>query len=256
MEPWQPWVPPGGLAGGAAKGGRGVWPLLAIALTRSHFSAKNCNQGRPLIRLPAAGWGKQQCHLGTAKNPTPNGRPQRRGKDAPQGRMARSGTGLLAWAVLLAFWASHAWRTRGALKLAGLLLLAAMAMALPLLLGRPDLWQSLSGRLSYLTASMGSSTPWQWLFGQGLTITRPTDSLPTLLLLQGGLLSLVAFYGLLFWAWMHSPMVRPFLLVVALGSLTLPITELIPIDLLLGLCLHGALQLRVEACGHPAQTLN
>ena len=43
-----------------------------------------------LIRLPAAGWGKQQCHLGTAKNPTPNGLQQRRDKDAPTGPMARS----------------------------------------------------------------------------------------------------------------------------------------------------------------------
>jgi hypothetical protein len=32
--------------------------------------------------------GKRGSHLGTAENPTPNGLPQRRGKDAPQGRMA------------------------------------------------------------------------------------------------------------------------------------------------------------------------
>ena len=41
--------------------------------------------------------GKRGSHLGTAKNPTPNGRPQRRGKDAPQGRMARSLTQREDW---------------------------------------------------------------------------------------------------------------------------------------------------------------
>ena len=56
-SPGQPWAPPGGLVGGATQGGRGVWPLLAIALTRSHFSAKNCNHrgalaGEWLMDLP------------------------------------------------------------------------------------------------------------------------------------------------------------------------------------------------------------
>jgi len=32
--------------------------------------------------LLAAGGGKRGSHLGTAENPTPNGRPQRHGKDA------------------------------------------------------------------------------------------------------------------------------------------------------------------------------
>jgi hypothetical protein len=41
-----------------------------------------------LSLLLEAGGGKRGSHLGTAENPTPNGRPQRHGKDAPQGRMA------------------------------------------------------------------------------------------------------------------------------------------------------------------------
>jgi hypothetical protein len=47
--------------------------------------------------LLTPGGGKRRSHLGTAENPTPNGQPQRRGKDAPQGRMARSLTRREDW---------------------------------------------------------------------------------------------------------------------------------------------------------------
>lgn len=161
--------------------------------------------------------------------------------------LARSGTGLLSWAIVMAVWVSSIWRphapsTRLSLKLLGLLLLGAVALRLPHLLGRADLWQSLGGRLGALNSALGSSSPWQWWFGQGLVTNKPTDSLPTLLILQGGLLALLAFYGLLVWAWQRDREARPFLLAVSLGSLTLPITELFPINLLLALCLHATLK--------------
>jgi len=41
--------------------------------------------------------GKRGSHLGTAENPTPNGKPQRCDKDAPTGRMARSLTQREDW---------------------------------------------------------------------------------------------------------------------------------------------------------------
>ena len=41
--------------------------------------------------------GKRGSHLGTAKNPTPNGQPQGCDKDAPPGRMARSLTQREDW---------------------------------------------------------------------------------------------------------------------------------------------------------------
>ena len=157
--------------------------------------------------------------------------------------LARSGTGLLIWVVLMAFWANRAWRPHPALKLMSLTLLAPIALALPLLLGRSDLWQSLSGRLSILNSGMASSSSWQLFFGQGLLHGRPTDSLPAQLLLEGGLLALVAFYGLLAWAWFHDPQARPFLLAVSLTSLTLTVGQLFPINFLLAISVNRSLML-------------
>ncbi len=157
--------------------------------------------------------------------------------------LARSGTGLLIWVVLMAFWGSRSWRPHPALKLIGLTLLALIALALPLLLGRPDLWQSLNGRLWVLNSVMANSSSWQWLFGQGLLHGKPTESLPAQLMLEGGLLALVAFYGLLVWAWCHDQQARPFLLVAALSSLTLTIVELFPLNFLLALGLNRSLNL-------------
>jgi len=155
--------------------------------------------------------------------------------------LARSGTGLLIWVVLVAFWANRAWRPHPALKLIGLTLLAPIALALPLLLGRSDLWQSVSGRLSMLNSALSSSSSWQLLFGQGLLHGRATESLPAQLLLEGGLFALVAFYSLLAWAWFHDSQARPFLLAVSLSSLTLTIGQLFPINFLLALSLNRSL---------------
>lgn len=157
--------------------------------------------------------------------------------------LARSGTGLLIWVVLMAFWANRAWHPHQALKLQGLTLLVPIVLALPLLLGRFDLWQSLSGRLSMLNSSIASGSSWQLLFGQGLLHGRPTDSLSAQLLLEGGLLALVAFYGLLVWAWCHDRQARPFLLAASLSSLTLSISELFPVNFLLALSINRSLML-------------
>ena len=156
--------------------------------------------------------------------------------------LARSGTGLFMWAVLMAFWTNRSWRLHLALKLIGLMLLSATTTVFPLFLGRPDLWQSVLGRLRALYWGITSnSSLWQWLFGQGLFHGRSADSLPTHLLLVGGLLALIAFYGLLVWAWCYDRQARPFLLVTALGSLTLNIVEVFPVNFLLALSINHIL---------------
>ena len=63
-----------------------------------------------------------------------------------------------------------------------------------------------------------------------------------LLLVQGGILAVAAFYGLLLRGLMMDRRARPFLLSVLLCSLTLNVTELFPIDLLLAVALCRSLQ--------------
>ena len=157
--------------------------------------------------------------------------------------LARSGTGLLIWVVLMAFWANRAWRPHPAMKLVGLPLIAAIALALPLLLGRSDLWQSLNTRLQHFRFDLDAQfmNGNQLLFGQGLLHGRPTESLPAQLLLEGGLLAIITFYGLLVWAWCHDRQARPFLLAVSLSSLTFTIGQLFPVNFLLALSINRSL---------------
>lgn len=186
--------------------------------------------------------------------------------------LARSATGLLGWLVLLCWCIGsnrlglgqdaaslRRWvpvRRRLALT-AATTVLVLLLCALPQLLGRPDLWRSPLGRWQALADGMAASGPLQWLFGQGLAANSnqllsllgpqaalhaaSSDGMPVLLLLQSGLVGVAAFYGLLLWAWRRDQTARPFLLTVGLASLTLNITELFPINLLLGLCLAGLL---------------
>lgn len=175
--------------------------------------------------------------------------------------LSRSATGLIGWLALLLWRASPTWlaRRRSLSRFAPVLLLVLPLLVglLPRLLGRPDLWRSPLGRWQSLTSGMADAGPLQWLFGQGLAAnsnqllsllgpqaalhTEPSDGMPVLLLLQSGLVGLFAFYGLLLWAWRRDPAARPFLLCAGLASLTLNITELFPLNLLLGLSLAGLL---------------
>jgi hypothetical protein len=175
--------------------------------------------------------------------------------------LSRSATGLIGWLALLIWRLAPTWlaRRRGLSQLAPVLLLVLPLFLglLPRILGRPDLWRSPLGRWQALTSGMADAGPLQWLFGQGVAANSnqllsllgpqatlhpdPSDGMPVLLLLQGGLVGLAAFYSLLLWAWGRDPHARPFLLCVGLASLTLNITELFPINLLLGLSLAGLL---------------
>ena len=119
--------------------------------------------------------------------------------------LARSGTGLLIWLVLISFWANRSWRAHPEMKLGSLTLIAAISPALPFVLGRYDLWQSIGGRIEDLILIMENSDLLEWIFGHGLSYAKPTDSLPEFLL-QGGLVAVAAFYGLMLWTWCQTSM--------------------------------------------------
>jgi hypothetical protein len=192
--------------------------------------------------------------------------------------LARSGAGLVTFLALYG-WFGLRWllsrvpqrtaRLLGGLLIAGLT--GGLLAGLPHILGRPDLFQSIGGRLAGLSEQLHSQEPTVLLFGQGLgaagnrlaTILRGhhplqplldpwirdpaplqnTDSMLALLIAQGGLLAVLAFYGLLLWAFHRDRSARPFLLTILLGSLTLNITEIFPLDLLLALSLNRSLLL-------------
>lgn len=190
--------------------------------------------------------------------------------------LSRSATGLIGWLALLLWRTAPTWlpRRRRLGRLVPVLpfVLLLLGGLLPRLLGRPDLWQSPLGRWQALTAGMADAGPLQWLFGQGLAAnsnqllsllgpqaalhSAPSDGMPVLLLLQSGLVGLASFYGLLLWAWHRDPDAHPFLFCLGLTSLTLNITELFPLNLLLGLSLAGLLNPCAElperaASGNP-----
>jgi hypothetical protein len=70
-----------------------------------------------------------------------------------------------------------------------------------------------------------------------------------LLLVQGGILAVLAFYGLVVRAMVQDPCSRPFLLGILLCSLTLNVTELFPVDLLLATAPCRSLQTTTDRAG-------
>jgi hypothetical protein len=198
--------------------------------------------------------------------------------------LARSGTGLLLLIPVAGLGLVHQRRLRrparagsGALQCGPaqsmgllLLLLALLAGALPRLLDRPDLYQSLLGRWLPLSQALQVDHPLQLLFGRGLAragnvisaviggnhplqpwvtawVGKPaiaqTDSLLVVLLVQGGLLAVLAFYGLLLWGMGRDPQARPFLAAVLPCSLVMNLFEVFPLGILMALCLNRCLLL-------------
>jgi len=152
------------------------------------------------------------------------------------------------------------------------LTMAALVLALPQLLGRQDLFESLwsdTGRFGTLKAALLDHPLAQVVLGRGLGVNTnlalnllgsggqnalgaatPIDALPTDstlggLVIQVGILGALLFYASLLWAGMRDPVARPFYAVVALGSLTINVTELFPVNLLLGIAwAHSVWQIR------------
>ena len=162
--------------------------------------------------------------------------------------LARSGGGVAGLSLLAAGLVLKDRRPRPGQLLALLLAFVLLTAALPRLLRRPQLLDSPAGRLRTVRIWLHSPhTPQEWLLGYGLasqisqspTISASVgqapsargpdaDGMPQLLLAQGGLLALVAFYGLLAWCFVQDPPLRLFWFALVITSLSLRVTEVFP----------------------------
>ncbi len=174
-----------------------------------------------------------------------------------------SGTGMLGLGVFFAmalferFGAKH----RRLLVIANGLLLLALVVLLPDLLGRPRLFDSLWGRIGGLGTILADRSIWSVVFGSGLGVDTNTagmlvrmlgpeafpryaglpsgvgESMLASLLVQIGLVGTLLFYGSLMWAAVRDRQARVFYAVVAICSLVLQVAELFPVNFLLGVAL-------------------
>jgi hypothetical protein len=185
--------------------------------------------------------------------------------------LARSGTGVMGL-VLVALGQLHRQLPRRWRSMAVMASLLVVVLALPKLLGRPQLFDSPSGRLGTLQGWIqqprilrerwlgdGLASQNQRNGGSPVLLGSPggddvegnparrgpsADGLPLLLLSQGGLVALVAFYGLAFWCcWLDSGL-RLVWVVLLITSLMLNITEVFPLGLWLSVLVSRALTLR------------
>ena len=166
---------------------------------------------------------------------------------------ARSGMG---WVVLILLSALHLGRwlrlpasVRRTLAI-GLPVLTLSAITL--LTGRADVLSSISGRWRTLQNVLGGDVSLVAL-GRGLgagsnaSLTyggagmRPSDSMISLLLIQGGLLSLILFYAVLLRALQRSPR-SEFLITILICSVGADVIEIFPVNVLLGLGLAASLR--------------
>lgn len=133
---------------------------------------------------------------------------------------------------------------------------------LPLLTGRADVHNSLWGRLFVYKEHLSIGLEWyELLFGRGLGAGTNTavnllmdwqantahgagshtvfvaDSTPLMLIAQVGLIGLFMIYGILFLAVRNDPQSRIFYVSIILASITVNITELFPVNFILGLLL-------------------
>jgi hypothetical protein len=143
---------------------------------------------------------------------------------------------------------------------------AALLANLPALIHRPDVSESVfssPGRVGKLIEVVSESSAIEILIGHGIGFGTNTatnlissdvtggsfsaDSTVTVLLTQLGITGVILFYGILFWAYRRDPQARPAYLVFAITSLTINITEVFPVNFLLGLALAGTSSLKGRA---------
>jgi hypothetical protein len=178
--------------------------------------------------------------------------------------LSGSGTGLVCAALALFVIARE--RVHGKWKMvwtvAGGLGVAAIVLMLPDLTGREDVFDSLwasGGRLAALHAALFERGLAEVVFGSGLGVNTnaalnlaagsgldglahtsltgavPTDSTLTGLLIQIGVVGTLIFYAAFLWAALRDSLARPFYCIVALCTLTINVTELFPVNVLLGM---------------------
>jgi hypothetical protein len=184
--------------------------------------------------------------------------------------LAGSGTGIVALFVLISMIIVNKFSAPRKLVLAGVfLLLSAILLALlPAVTHRPDVYDSVfspGGRVGKLIEILSESSAMEILIGRGLGFgtnaatnligSTPiggnfsADSMVTVLLTQLGIIGVILFFGLLVWAYRRDTRARPVYLVLAITSLTINITEVFPVNFLLGLALAGTLSLSSRARG-------
>ncbi|MEB3257565.1 MAG: hypothetical protein VKN83_04500 [Cyanobacteriota bacterium] len=185
--------------------------------------------------------------------------------------LARSGTGVVGL-VVVAVGLVHRQIPRRWRSMAMATSLLVVVLALPHLLGRPQLLDSPSGRLRTLQVwiRQPQTLRERWLgvglashnrrdggapaltaaSGAGEVEAHPArrgpsaDAQPLLLLSQGGVVALLAFYGFAIWCWWLDPSLRLVWAVLLITSLTLNVTEVFPLGLWLSVLSSRALSLR------------
>lgn len=160
-------------------------------------------------------------------------------------------------------------RYRQWVRIGGMVGIIPLFLLLPWITGRWDIMDSLWGRLVPFEQYLGNLDMTTLLFGQGLGVGTNSvmsllhlfpgllpagtasgavfisDSTPTALIAQMGAVGLVLFYGLLAYAAWHDRKSAVFYMLVAIGSMTINLTELFPVNILLGLMLaHSLMNVR------------
>ncbi len=169
-----------------------------------------------------------------------------------------SGTGLICAALAALVVLIRRFRSFKA-SMAGLIAAGAVvAVLLPVASGRGDVFDSVTvGRMAVLRGALLERPIEQVVFGSGLGVNTnlaltlgastastptaiapaPTDSALIGLFIQIGLVGTGLFYATLAWAARRDMQARPFYAVVGLCTLTMNVTELFPVNFLLGLVL-------------------
>ncbi len=180
-----------------------------------------------------------------------------------------SGTGIVCLFALGCYflYSQFLQKHRIYLFLVGATVIPLFLWKLPEIANRPGLYQSVlakEGRLDNLKTLVANASVGQFLLGQGLgfgsnaSLTAvkdaPTalpnsgtgekfsaDSTVTAMFIQIGAIGVICFYGLIVWAAIRDQRLRPFYLVFGTASLAIIVTELFPVNLLLGLALAHTL---------------
>ncbi|MBT3879722.1 MAG: hypothetical protein HON76_14335 [Candidatus Scalindua sp.] len=169
---------------------------------------------------------------------------------------------LLLFAYVAILWSKIDNRFRKRLLFGGITGSVFLFLLLPSLTGRVAIYHSLWGRFSLYKEYIFTGSGWcELMFGRGLGAGTNTavnllmdwqdsashgvgnhvvfvaDSTPLMLISQIGFVGLFMVYGLLFLAIRNDPQTRIFYFSFILASLTVNITELFPINFILGLLL-------------------